>query len=262
MNSFDQKLSNLDTALFEKIESQSTIGDKQSLLACQLATRELVEGYNYLEIGSYLGGSLQPYLLDEKCNIIYSIDKRPEFQPDERGVDYNYQNNSTQRMLEKLKAVDEASLSKIKTIDGDTRSIDAGLIKDDIQLCFVDGEHTNEAAFSDFKFCLNVLQKSGGAIIFHDAAIVYNGLINCIEYLKSQNIKFKAYNLPNIVFVIEIGDFPLHKNSQMFDLLMKGHESYLFSLNYNDYYRVFSNKTPFRLYRKLITKVKGLNKFD
>lgn len=58
MKSFDQRISDLDLGLFEKIESQSTDCDKQSLLACQLAVREQTGNYNYLEIGSYIGGSI------------------------------------------------------------------------------------------------------------------------------------------------------------------------------------------------------------
>lgn len=263
MNSFEEKISNADLSLFEKIESQSTENDKKSLLTCQLAVRELIGQYNYLEIGSYLGGSIQPYLLDERCKNIYSIDKRPEFQPDERGVEYQYQNNSTKRMLELLKTVSAENIPKISAIDGDTKELKVSQIKDEIHLCFIDGEHTDEAVFSDFLFCFNSLQKNwGGAIIFHDASIIYNGLADCINYLKNKKVKFRAYNLPDVVFVIEIGDFPLHKNPQMLDILTNGYEGYIFSLQLNDYYRQFANKKPFLLYRKLISKLKGLNKFD
>ena len=175
MNSFEQKLSDADLSLFGKIESQSTENDKKSLLACQFAVREITGEYNYLEIGSYLGGSIQPHLLDEKCKTIYSIDKRPEFQPDERGVEYQYQNNSTKRMLELLKAVSAENISKIKTIDGDTRELDKKLIGDKMHLCFIDGEHTDEAVFADFLFCFNSLQKNlrGGGDSFP----------RCLDYL-------------------------------------------------------------------------------
>ena len=67
MTDFEQSINNLDLRLFEKINSQSDDNDKQSLLACQLATRQLTDSYNYLEIGSYLGGSIQPHLL----SVIY-----------------------------------------------------------------------------------------------------------------------------------------------------------------------------------------------
>lgn len=261
MSNFEQKIKNLDLSLFEKIESQSVDEDKRSFLACQLATRELISVYNYLEIGSYLGGSLQPHLLDDKCATIFSIDKRPENQPDERGVDYTYLNNSTERMLELLREVSPENLGKLITIDGDTREISTEKVTDKIDLCFIDGEHTDEAVLSDFKFCLNVLNKNG-AIVFHDAPITYNGIANCVKHLKVNSIKFRAYSLPAIVFVIEIGDFPLHQNSLILERLTNNHTSYLYSLQYNDYYRQFANKKPFLFYRKLMTKWKGLNKFD
>src|SRR5438309_10782087 len=127
MINFEQAIKDLDLQLFEKIPSQTTDYDKRSLLACELAVRELLPEYNFLEIGSYLGGSIQPHLLDEKCHRIYSLDKRPESQADARGYDWVYKNNSTARMLEKLSAVSE-NLDKITTIDGDTRMIDPAAV--------------------------------------------------------------------------------------------------------------------------------------
>lgn len=261
MDNFEHLLQNLDLKLYEKIKSQSTDEDKQSLLACQLATRELKPNYTYLEIGSYLGGSIQPHLLDEKCAKIYSIDKRPLHQPDERGVDYTYLNNSTERMLELLSAVAPEKIGKIVTIDGDTRQIKSSDIKDKISLCFIDGEHTDTAVLSDFKFCLDVLAENG-AILYHDASITYNGIAGCIKYLKENSIQFRAYSLPDIVFVIEIGNFPLHRNKAILERLTNNYQSYLYSLQSNDYYRQFANKKPFQLYRRILTKWKGLNKFD
>lgn len=102
MINFEQAINELDLRLFEKIPSQTTDPDKGSLLACELAVREIKPDYNYLEIGSYLGGSIQPHLLDDKCGRIYSIDKRPVSQPDARGYDWVYQNNSTASIPMKL----------------------------------------------------------------------------------------------------------------------------------------------------------------
>ncbi|MGQ0543104.1 MAG: hypothetical protein ACT4O9_14870 [Blastocatellia bacterium] len=64
MPDFEQFITSLDLRLFEKITSQSTDNDKQSLLAVQNSVRELRVGeYRYLKIGSYLGGSIQPPFL-------------------------------------------------------------------------------------------------------------------------------------------------------------------------------------------------------
>ena len=244
--------------MFEQIQSQSTELDKQSLLACQSATRALVGNYNYLEIGSYLGGSIQPHLLDERCAKIYSIDKRPALQPDERGIDYAYENNSTARMLAGLKEIAPDNIGKINTIDGDTGEIKADVIKDEIQLCFIDGEHTDGAVLRDFKFCLDALAPAG-AVIFHDAQITYNGIADCLDHLRRKSIEFRAYVLPHIVFVIEIGDFPLHKNPKILERLIDNHHSYLFSLQNNDNFRRFANRFPFRQYRNFVAKIKKAN---
>lgn len=257
MNNFELVLEELDLKLFEKIKSQSTDDDKRSLLACQLAVRELKPGYTYLEIGSYLGGSIQPHLLDGKCARIYSIDKRPAVQPDERGFDYAYQNNSTARMIENLRGV-TPDLDKITTLDGDTRGVTPAQVPDKVQLCFIDGEHTDPTVMSDFRFCLEVLD-SAGAIMFHDAQITYNGIADCIKYLEENSYDFHAYCLPSIVFVIEIGDFPLHKHPKIMQRLIDNHRSYLFSLQDNDHFRQFATRFPFKLIRNFIAKARGNN---
>jgi hypothetical protein len=258
MSSFEQAIAGLDLNLFEKINSQSTEHDKRSFLAIQLAVRNLRPSYNYLEIGSYLGGSIQPYLVDDRCERIYSIDKRPLQQPDARGFDYTYLNNSTERMLEKLREVAPEKMDKLVTIDGDSRSIDPARIADKIDLCFIDGEHTDEAVFADFRFCLDVLD-ADGCIAFHDAQITYNGLANCVEYLEQSGRAFHAYSLPSIVFVIEIGEFPVHNEPAVMERLLNNHQSYLYSLQDNDHYRRFANKYPFRTVRNFISRVLGGN---
>jgi len=259
MTDFENAINSLELSLFKAIESQSTDDDKRSLLACQLATRLLRRPYTYLEIGSYLGGSIQPHLLDSACERIFSIDKRPESQPDERGLAYTYRNNSTARMLENLSAV--APTEKIRTIDGSTSEIDPSVIDRPVDVCFIDGEHTDEAVVADFNFCRKVLADSG-AIIFHDATITYNGIDRCIKLLNESGVSYRAYSLPSIVFVIEINSFPLHQNPAVLDLLTNNYKSYIFSLQETDYYRRFAQKAPFRLYRKLLAKWQGKNVFD
>lgn len=257
MTDFENAINELDLGLFEKIPSQSTDHDKRSLLAVQRSVRELTPEYNYLEIGSYIGGSIQPYLLDSRCRRIYSIDKRPHSQPDARGFDFVYENNSTARMMENLAKVAE-NREKISTIDGDSKTIGLTEIKDKIQLCFIDGEHTDETVVADFKFCLRVLDKNG-AIVFHDAQITYNGIAESIAYLEENNFNFKAYVLPHIVFVVEIGDFPIHKNGVIAERLRDNYHSYLFALQNNDHYRRFSTRFPFGMLRRLMLKVRGGN---
>ena len=260
MINFEKAINELDLKLFETITSQSTDEDKRSLLACELAVRELAPNYKYLEIGSYLGGSIQPHLLDPVCERIFSIDKRPLSQPDARGYDWVYQNNSTARMIELLGTVSE-NTEKITTIDGDTGSIDPAAIGEKVELCFIDGEHTDTAVMTDFKFCLGVLADNG-AIVFHDAQITYNGIAACIKYLEENGIAFKAYVLPHIVFVVEIGDFPIHKNAKVAERLTDNHHSYLFALQDNDHYRRFATRFPFGTLRRLMLKIRGGNVSD
>lgn len=255
MENFEAAISNLDLALFEKIPSQSTDDDKGSLLACQLSVRSLSPKFRYLEIGSYLGGSIQPYLLDPACEAICSIDKRPESQPDERGVDYVYENNSTARMLEKLRAV-SSDIQKINVIDGDTRSIEPSEVEGQFNICFIDGEHTDEAVLSDFRFCLQVIEPNA-VIVFHDAQITYNGIQDCLDHLDKAGHKFRAYALPNVVFVVEIGDFPLHKNPAIVERLVDNHRSFLFALQDNDHFRRFANRFPFGTLRRMMVKARG-----
>ena len=257
---FENLLTSLDLKLFETITSQSTENDKKSFLACQLATHSLLSSYKYLEIGSYLGGSIQPHLLDDMCIKIFSIDKRPRVQPDERGVNFTYLNNSTQRMMELLKKVSVDGLNKIVTIDGDTKKLTTDIITEKVNFCFIDGEHTDEAVFSDFQFCFRCLSPTG-LIMFHDASIIYNGLRKVICYLQENKINFYAYNLPDVVFVIEIGNYPLHENPVISNMLFNNHIGYLASLESNDMYRQFANKPLFKKYRNLIAKKRNENIF-
>lgn len=262
MIEIEQLLSSLDIKLFERIYSQSSNNDKKSLLACQFATRNLTPDYCYLEIGSYIGGSIQPHLLDDQCSRIYSIDKRPTQQiPDNRGVNYKYSNNLTQRMLNNLREVAPKRIDKIICIDGDTREISPANIQEKVQLCFIDGEHTDEAVFFDFQFCLKTLSQNG-VILFHDAPIVYNGLVQIIQYLTDASIRFMAYNLPDVVFVIEIGDYPLHQSPPIMERLLNNHVGYLTSLQHNDTYRRFANKPIFRTYRAIRSMLRGDNTIE
>lgn len=257
MSDFESRINSLDIGLFDKIPSQSTDHDRATLLACQLAVRELRPGYKYLEIGSYLGGSIQPHLLDDKCGKIYSVDKRPEVQPDARGYDWVYQNNSTARMIELLKGV-AGNTDKITTLDGDTETIKPAQIEEKIDLCFIDGEHTDEAVLRDFKFCLDILNDNG-AIMFHDSQITYNGIAASIKYLEERGIKFHGYILPNLVFVVEIGDFPLHKHPRILERLVDNHNAYIYSLQDVDKYRRFATRFPFGFMRRALIRIRRTN---
>lgn len=256
MENFESRLGNLDLELFRQIHSTTSDNDKRSMLACQKAARELLPEYVYLEIGSYMGGSLQPYVLDASCKKIISIDKRPTSTPDERGTNVVYVNNTTAAMLGNLEKVSADGIKKIQSLDGDVSDLDAKLITEKPQICFIDGEHTDEAAYRDFQFCFEVMT-TPGAILFHDAVIIYNSLSKIVDFLRARNVKFRAYNLPDTLFVIEIGDFPLCESASIREMLFNNHVGYLNSLAFTDQYRRFTNKKIFRLARSLKMKLKG-----
>ena len=257
MSDFDHAISTLDLSLFAHIESQSTDHDRRSLLACQLAIRTLRDDYVYLEIGSHLGGSLQPYVRDPLCRRIFSIDKRPLSQPDERGVDFAYEGNSTARMIDGLRRIAPEGLEKLTCIDADASAVAADRIDPKPDLCFIDGEHTDHAATSDFDFCRRVINPDG-AIVFHDASIVYRALARIVRRLEDEGVRFTAYHLADSVFVIELGDCPLHGTPAIARMLVQNHVGYLASLEANDHYRAFATQPLFQFLRSIKRTVLGL----
>jgi len=200
-NRFSERIKNLDITLFAQILSQTTDADKKALLAVQACTRECMDGYVYLEIGSHLGGSIQPHLLDPKCKRIYSIDKRPSCQPDERGPTYEYPDNSTERMRSLLAAIDSDGVKKIDCIDADTKFIPPSSIAQVPNLCFIDGEHTPAAVVADFDFCLKVCAV-GATIVFHDAQTVFRGLRSVVSGLRRTGRQFSSHAFLDMVYVI------------------------------------------------------------
>jgi hypothetical protein len=201
MTDVEQRIGSLDLSLFDAVPSQTSPEDRGSLLLLQRCIRR-TGSYIYLEIGSYLGGTLQPHLSDPRCAAIYSIDKRPMMQADESSGAYQYPENSTQRMLDGLRtAFAESSTEKIRTFTCDARELDQSGFSEKPDLCFIDGEHTDSAVFSDFVFCLSVCRPDG-MIAFHDANEVIGGLGRIKQYLRENRIRFEGFFLPKRVFVI------------------------------------------------------------
>jgi len=198
---FDERIQNLDITLFARILSQTTDADKKSLLAVQACTREGAGEYVYLEIGSYLGGSIQPHFLDPKCRKIYSIDKRQLVSRDERTEEPGYPGNSKDHMLSLLAAIDSDQGRKIDCVDGESKSISPSRISVPPNLCFIDGEHTPEAVVADFDFCLRVCA-AGATIVFHDSQIVFRGLRSAISEMKRKGTQFSAHAMSDVVYVI------------------------------------------------------------
>lgn len=203
---FSKMVFDLDLNLFTKINSQSSDEDKQSWLALQCAIRGNKNTYTYLEIGSHLGGSIQQHLADPRCKKIYSIDPRPESQPDERGIKFEYSKNSKETMLNLLKTVDMSHLDKITCFDCVASSVNKSMISPRPDFCFIDGEHTVEAVVSDFDFCFSVIDTKA-VIAFHDDYIVYKAIIQIIKKLKTKKVSFTALKLKGATFALFI-NFP------------------------------------------------------
>ncbi len=200
------RVSALDVDLFEAISSQTTEEDRRSFLAVQRLVAARLPEYTYLEIGSHLGGTIQPHLLDGRCRHIVSIDTRPFALPDERGVPYFYPENSTERMLANLEALDPGARSKLTTFDCDASEIEPGAIAGSVDLMLIDGEHTNRAARSDFRFCRGVAA-TDAAIVFHDADLVYGAIAEACAGLDEEGARYRAFKLKDSVFCVLLGAF-------------------------------------------------------
>jgi Methyltransferase domain len=253
MPDFESRLAALDLSLFDAIESQTSPGDRASLLAVQAGLRAR-GSYAYLEIGSHLGGSIQPYLLDPRCVAIYSIDPRPVAQQDARGRSYAYAENSSRRMVSALSALAADRIDRLRCFEADARFVDVEALDPPPALCFVDGEHTDAAVVSDFDVCRRAL-RGVGAILFHDAHVVYNGLWEITRALDVGRVPFRAYNLPDSLFVVELGTAALWKTPAVAGRLARAHEGYLASLRLNDHYRRFATRWPVPWLRRLRARI-------
>ena len=208
VNSAEDAILSLDTSIFAAISSETTKDDRHSLLVLQNCARDAGH-YAYLEIGSYVGGTLQPFYADHLCRQIYSIDKRPDVVPDERGrqwYHYDRQVNSTDTMMANLaKAFPSADAQKVVSFDSGVEEVDVTLITDQPRLCFIDAEHTNRAVFDDFSFCLRVAEPDA-IVAFHDAGIVFGGLQRIEGFLDSRSVVFRGMKLGGSVYAILIND--------------------------------------------------------
>ena len=179
-----------------KISSQTSPGDRAALEFIRSFISEQVPSYNYLELGSYLGGSLLPHLLSSSCSNILSVDKRVTSQPDERRVSgYSYQGITTTDLINTLTqhTSDTACLKKLETHDGVIQDLDPSSIFQryprGFQLSFIDAEHTNEAVFSDF-IHVQKLSSPHSVIMLHDSWMLGSGIQSIVSYLQFLEIPF------------------------------------------------------------------------
>lgn len=220
MAEIDQRIEALDPALFEGVPSQTLPADRLSLLRVQREIRSRGD-YVYLEIGSHLGGSLQPHYADPRCRRIYSIDKRPAAQPDDRGSVYRYEGNSTQVMLDALRrAYPAVDPGKLVTFDRDAAEVNPEAITEKPDLCFIDGQHTNTAVLSDFRFCEQAAT-ADAPILFHDADVTVGALREIRERLRKEQRPFASLKLGGSVYGFFRGAQAARWRETLHDLLQE-----------------------------------------
>jgi hypothetical protein len=199
------KHSTFDFSDFQWIESQTTPADRRALLSIKEALCAETGSYRYLEVGSHLGGSIQPHISDPRCLGIVSIDPRPLEQPDERWTtNYKYENNSTARMLKLLSAVPGADMGKIQTFEESTESMLPGSIAASADFAFIDGVHTNSAVLRDFHSVRKFLSVPS-VLAFHDCFVTPKAFREIRQTLlreraSHQFIYFPESNVVSIVF--------------------------------------------------------------
>ena len=222
MNPFTPRIDALDISLFESIASQTSSGDRRSLLALQRTVARSRGSYSYLEIGSHLGGSIQPHLVDDRCRKIYSIDPRPQFQPDDRKPGYvaQYVDNSSERMLALLRGIGHGDLGKIETIEADASAVPPARIADTPEIAFIDGEHTYAASLSDFRFCMQVVSPTG-IVVFHDFDIIFPAVAEACRILEGQGRSHLPLKLEGGVFAIFLDPQLVHSDPYLAGLYAK-----------------------------------------
>jgi hypothetical protein len=190
---FDSPHTVSDLEYFFPVPSQTSSTEKLFLLGAMRLVRK-TGAYNYLEIGSFRGGSLTPFLMDPACKMILSIDDRGRVQPDERGISYDYTRWTSQLMLDELHS-NSISTDKLRTFDGCINELDDNYATS-FELAFIDGEHTDEACFRDFLWTFPLLN-SNSIIVFHDSGLIYKSLKIIMLYLDKAKVGYTFFKGAN-----------------------------------------------------------------
>jgi len=201
------KIARCDPAIYDAISAALTQNDRRSLLLIQNVVRGADPAYCYLEIGSELGGSLFPHLVDDRCGRAISVDLRVQSQPDERGAHFSYAGVTTAKMIETLRPlVPDDELCKLATFDADIAELDRAAIGDQVRLALIDGEHTNRAAFRDFVKVRHFLHEDA-LVAFHDANLVFDAILNIETMLADGAVEHCGCFLPDFVYAVGLGKF-------------------------------------------------------
>jgi hypothetical protein len=207
------------------IESQTTYLDKIAIATVKNIFKRTEKKYSYCEIGSYLGGSLTPFLIDDNCVDILSIDNRNRRQPDERGVKFDYVGITHQTMIDNILG-HNLNIDKLRTFDGSINDYNG---EEKFDLVFIDGEHTDYACFRDFIYCVKFLKYSS-IVMFHDSNLIYKSLKIIKELLNRDKTEYKFIKVKNsTVSFIFFGEFIKYQN--MFEIEENLEQFYINSEN-------------------------------
>jgi hypothetical protein len=191
----------LDDELFSPIAGL-TDWDKRTLLALHAAVAARCATFSYLEIGSYLGGSLQAVMRDPRCTAVMSIDPRISVVPDEVRGTSTYEDNTTARMRHLLSDVPDVDMDKLATFESSTDAMPVRGLPTRPDYCFIDGEHTDRAVVRDARFCREAMG-GAGLIAFHDYSLVKRGIQ---EFLREAWADVSlAIAFTGQVFALELG---------------------------------------------------------
>lgn len=208
----------LDESVYDAIDTQLSQNDRISLLTLQAAVRARYGKYSYLEIGSFRGGSLQPFLVDDACSSVYSVDPHTGATPDARPRRIAYRANTTEGMVEGLTRAYGDRVAKLRCFESDASQVSESAVPSKPSLCFIDGEHTDSAFERDFASCLRLAADSV-VIASDDTDVIYRGLRTALRGLERRGQPYRAYMLPDKIGVVEIGGMALHRDELVRDRL-------------------------------------------
>lgn len=168
------------------IASQTSDADKVALLKIRAL---MPRGYAYMEIGSFMGGSLVPFLRDPACALVTSIDTRPmEAIADERPGEFVYGVTLQVMLDELLKA--GVPTDKLSNFVGSIDQYSGPYTGERHDLLFIDGEHTDVACFRDFVHGFKFLKPSS-IVVFHDTTLASKGIRCALEFLRVSRVSFR-----------------------------------------------------------------------
>jgi len=202
INQLTQMLLSKNIDLYRLVRTQTSQSDQTSLLELLHLVRGKSPLYVYLEIGSFLGGTLVPFCVDVQCKAIYSVDKRVYEAPNEsRSACSEYGEHSSSAMRQRLLEATGFDANRLKCLDSDMRDVASAEIKDRIDYVLIDGEHTNDAVESDFRAVERFLA-SDAVVAFHDYHCVRGGIVRIEKYLRATGRTFLSVKLSGDVFAI------------------------------------------------------------